>query len=158
MQQERANVAKEIKKQGEALNNMVDDSDEEQRTFEVDKKYSYTNSKGDIIEITIKEIEDGKVTSAEWINDDGKVVIIDPHTENIGDETKKFEKGKTYLYTNADNKEIEVTIKEIDNDGEVKLVEYTNSKNELDTMNPYTDKIGKEVKVQKEEIEADAKT
>jgi len=85
IQKQRAQIAKEMKTNTETLQQMMESSDKEQRTFEIDKKYNYTNSEGNEVEITVKEIEnDGTVKSAELTNSNGEIVTINPYTNKIG--------------------------------------------------------------------------
>ena len=113
IQEQRANVAKEMKKQATALKQMLEGGDKEKRTFEVDKKYNYTNSEGDDIEITVKEVgEDGQVKSAEINKGEGEEnVTINPYTDKIGkkvEEPQKEEVGKT---KKVEKKKVQVSTK-----------------------------------------------
>lgn len=93
IQKERAVIAKEMKTNTEALKQLIEGGDAEQRTFELDGKYDYTNSKGEEVKITVKELgDDGSVKSAELVNADGETVTINPYTDKIGKKVEEEEK------------------------------------------------------------------
>lgn len=89
IQKQRAEIAKEMKTNTQALQQLIEGGDKEKRTFEVDKKYSYTNSEGKEVEITVKEIDNnGDVKSAELVKSDGETVTINPYTDKIGNKVE----------------------------------------------------------------------
>lgn len=85
IQNKRMQLAKKMQKETKLFKQQFEGGDEEKRTFEIDKKYSYTNSEGKEIEITIKKVgDDGSVKSAELVNGAGETVTINPYTDKIG--------------------------------------------------------------------------
>lgn len=113
IQKQRAQLAKEMKSNTEALQRMM--SDTEQIKFKVGKIYKYTNSKGDILPIRVKEVdENGNVSDAETI----KGNPINPISSQISDDY--YQKGKTYKYTGKKG-ETTVTILKITPDGQYQV-------------------------------------
>jgi len=115
IQKQRAIVAKEMKTNTEALQKLIEGGDKEKMTFEVDRKYKYTDSEGNVKTITVKEVdENGDVTKA--VTRKGKE--INPYTDNIGE---YYQEGETYEYTNKEGKQIEVTITQILDGGNIQV-------------------------------------
>jgi len=113
IQKQRAQVAKEMKSNTEALQRMM--SDQEQTTFAVDRIYKYTNSEGKVLGIKVKEVdENGNVSSAETV----KGNPINPISSQITNDY--YKKGGTYKYTGKQG-ETTVTILKIADNGQYQV-------------------------------------
>ena len=92
IQKQRAEVAKEMKANTQALQQLIEGGDKEQVKFEVDKKYKYTNSEEKISTITVKEVsEDGSEVMKAVTR---KGVEINPYSDKV---SNYYEKGQKYL-------------------------------------------------------------
>ena len=141
IQKQRAEVAKEMKTNTEALKRLIEGGDKEKVKFEVGKKYKYTNSEGKVIAITVKEVdENGDVTKAET----RKGNEINPYTENIGE---YYEVGQTYDYTGKQG-ETTVTILKVTPEGKYQV----KSKGGQTFMAP-AEKLGYKAEIQKEKTQ-----
>lgn len=87
VQKQRAGIAKKIKENSKNLQQAIEGKDIAKKTFEVGKKYHYTNSKGEDKVIVVDEVdEQGNVKTATV---EGDNVTINPYTNKIGDKVEE---------------------------------------------------------------------